>query len=328
MFFDRGEVAIHRDFRLQATYTLALLTLVLLTPFAINHIIQGRTLAGVGSMFIIAVMAISAREIRLGRQCSDLILYVLLPSVMAFLFMSLRTQGIIGVLWTYPAILAFYCMLSPRQAMIANVLILLTMVPATFLTLDPALASRVAVTLLGVSSFTAVFVHNIATHQALLEEQVRTDPLTGLFNRTSLSQTLSQSVEQNRQYRTPMTILMLDIDHFKSVNDEHGHDAGDRAICKVSNLIQKHIRRADRAFRIGGEEFLVLLHGATRDDSIDLAEEIRKSVEENTIIPGRQITLSIGMASVNPGEDHEQWSKRADSLLYRAKTSGRNCIAG
>lgn len=317
-----------RDFRLQATYTLAILTLFLLTPFAVNHIIQGRTFAAVGSLFIVTVMAISAREIRLGRQCSELILYVLLPSVMVFLTLSLRMQGIIGVLWTYPAILAFYCMLNPRLAMLANALILAVMVPSPFFTLDPALAMRVVVTLLAVSSFTAVFVHNIATHQARLEAQVRTDPLTGLFNRTSLSQTLSQCVEQNRRNHTPMTTLMLDIDNFKSVNDKYGHDAGDRVICGVSQLMQQHIRKGDQVFRIGGEEFLILLHGSNYDDSVGIAEKIRKDVEQSTMISGRQITMSVGMASLNPGEDHEHWSKRADAQLYRAKTSGRNCVAG
>jgi len=327
MFVDAGHFS-KKDFRVRATYGLAALTVLVLLPFVVNHFIHGRLLMATSTVFIMGVMLINAREIWHGRHCPDLILLVLLPSVIAILVLTHQSQGIFGALWTFPAILAFYCLLTARHAILANVLILTVMIPTTLSMLEFSLAIRVVATLLTVSGFTAIFAHNLANQQALLEKQVCTDPLTGLLNRSSLSRTLLKSVEQNKQNGKPTTILMLDIDHFKSVNDEYGHDAGDRVIRKVGNLIARNVREHDLAFRIGGEEFLVLLRDTDHVQSEDIAQQIRQSVEKSTMIRGRPVTVSIGMASLDSSEDHDQWFKRADTRLYEAKTKGRNCVSG
>jgi len=327
MFVDAGHFS-KKDFRVRATYGLAALSLFVLAPFATYHFLQGRMLLAAGPVFIMGVMFINAREIWQGRHCPDLILLVLLPSIIAFLVVIYQSLGIVGALWTYPSIMAFYCLLTARHAIVANALILAVMIPTALSVLELSLAIRVSATLFTVSGFIALFAHNLASQQASLEKQVCTDPLTELLNRSSLSRTLLRSVEQNKQNGTPMTILMLDIDHFKSVNDKYGHDAGDRVIRKVGKLIARNVREHDLAFRIGGEEFLVLLRDTDHAQSEDIAQQIRQSVEKATMIPDRPITVSIGKASLDSSEDHDQWFKRADTLLYEAKTKGRNCVSG
>ncbi|MCG6873637.1 MAG: GGDEF domain-containing protein [Betaproteobacteria bacterium] len=315
------------DFRGKATQGVALAALVLLTPFSLNNFYQGRYILGAGSLAIVAILAASAWGVSRGRDYSSLTLLGLVPAVVFFLAFALRKQGIIGALWCYPAVISFYFMLPERKAWIANAVLLAVALPQAWGALEAPLAARVAATLLAVSAFSAIFVRVIIDQQRRLEAQAITDPLTGLSNRTTLRAALEQAIQQSSRTRTPMTLVALDLDRFKSINDSLGHDAGDSVLRAVGDLLHRRIRRADKVFRLGGEEFLALLYGTNEENGRRVAEELRGAVASLALLPDRPVTVSIGVATLRPDESWIEWMKRSDENLYRAKASGRDRVA-
>lgn len=185
-----------------------------------------------------------------------------------------------------------------------------------------------------------LLIHSIAVSQAsyrlvrkvrqqnhLLNELSRLDMLTGLNSRGYWQQQAERSLQHHRDTGEPATLMMIDIDHFKSINDAHGHAVGDEILSAVASVIRDSIRHIDSAGRFGGDEFgLVLLGSGLRDSGI-VAERIRQGVE--TIAPstpGLRCTVSIGMAEAENNRELRDWMEAADTALYRAKSEGRNCV--
>jgi diguanylate cyclase (GGDEF)-like protein len=222
----------------------------------------------------------------------------------------------------------FYFTLPEKMAWAANGALYAMAVPLSATMLELPVAARVAATLLGVSAFSAVFVRVIDEQQRALEQRAFSDSLTGLHNRALLSATLEQAMEQSRRTGLPMTLLALDLDWFKAINDGLGHQAGDAALRGVADILRTRIRRSDRAFRLGGEEFLAFLYGTDQERGRQVAEELRSAVASQPLLPGRSITVSIGVASYSNDRDWETWLKRCDENLYGAKAKGRNAVVG
>jgi diguanylate cyclase (GGDEF)-like protein len=161
-----------------------------------------------------------------------------------------------------------------------------------------------------------------------LRQLADTDFMTGLMNRRSFLSVAEDTVAFCRRYKRNMATLMIDIDHFKKINDTHGHAAGDDAIKSIADIISQSIRTTDKAARFGGEEFVVLLREIDQETAILLADRIRTSIESarvrhcDTIIP---ITVSIGLALFDESDrDVQDVIERADQGLYVAKKTGRN----
>lgn len=159
-----------------------------------------------------------------------------------------------------------------------------------------------------------------------------TDPLTGLFNRLALLDRLSAVIGEIGEDGEPPSLIMFDIDHFKSVNDTHGHLIGDRVIRFVAQSLEKNIKGKDCAARYGGEEFTVLLPETPANGAHSVAESILKMVSQAQLVradnkkPLGQITVSAGVARYETGEDIMDFINRADQALYRSKNEGRNRI--
>lgn len=121
--------------------------------------------------------------------------------------------------------------------------------------------------------------------------------------------------------------MIFDIDDFKSINDTFGHIVGDKVLIELTKIVSGHIRADDYFFRVGGEEFIILLHTTTLEEAVEVAEKIREIIEkELTFLGNRKITVSIGVTEVSKDEKEESIYKRADNLLYRAKNSGKNRV--
>ncbi len=165
--------------------------------------------------------------------------------------------------------------------------------------------------------------------------QASVDALTGLFNRHWMAKVLARQMERSRVNGEPLTLLMVDVDHFKRFNDAHGHVAGDHALRAVAHCLRTAVRPTDLLARWGGEEFLVLLPGATLRQAREVAERLRRSVREaailhldGTLLP--KVTVSIGGSELPDAEDRlspEGFVERADRALYRAKTEGRDRVS-
>ncbi len=171
----------------------------------------------------------------------------------------------------------------------------------------------------------------LATANRNLQNMAMTDFLTGLPNRRNALLRLKNLVAEVKRYREPLSCLIIDIDHFKKINDTYGHDSGDTVLKKLSQLLEEKARSYDIVSRWGGEEFLIICARSGPTDSFQLAERLRQTVEQYSICPSDEIeakvTISIGVASWTPDlQSEDELIKEADTYLYLAKKNGRNRV--
>jgi diguanylate cyclase len=163
-------------------------------------------------------------------------------------------------------------------------------------------------------------------------EEALSDPLTGLINRKGLSNAIENLLLSVESLNSTPSLLMLDIDHFKKINDTYGHPLGDRVIKMVGDILKKQIKGKDTAARYGGEEFCIMLPETELTDAVKVAENIRQTIEKTRINRASdnqeicRITISIGVACYQPDQSITDWFERADSALYRSKNEGRNRV--
>jgi len=172
---------------------------------------------------------------------------------------------------------------------------------------------------------------SIDSYNAQLHELAIHDRLTKVLNRHEFHKRLEAQIEETAQSRASFSLLMLDIDHFKKVNDKYGHMIGDKALTEIAAVLRESVRSIDIVARYGGEEFVVILPGATRENTFEAAERIRRLIEEHEIEinVGQtiRVTISIGVARhPNDARTGDELVKKADQALYRAKGCGRNCV--
>ncbi|WP_448093724.1 GGDEF domain-containing protein [Pseudomonas lini] len=170
---------------------------------------------------------------------------------------------------------------------------------------------------------------NALLYRAATQSALR-DPLTDTGNRIAMDQTLEREIEMSRRHSQPLSLLMLDIDHFKHINDTYGHSAGDEVLKAVAASIKNQLRNVDMVFRFGGEEFLILLSNTSREAAAMIGERLRFAAQaQDYEAEGKMIelTVSIGCSTLLPGESAESLLRRADSALYVAKREGRNRLA-
>ncbi len=166
--------------------------------------------------------------------------------------------------------------------------------------------------------------------QKILEAQARSsmDPVTGLANRAAYDERIKDEYIRWKRFRSPLILMVWDLDDFKMVNDRFGHQAGDKALRVIGQILTKRLRQTDFVGRYGGEEFCVLLSGSTLDETAVVAEQIRKSVEESGFHSGDKpitLTISCGYTEFREGDTPDTAFSRADSALYKAKGEGKNC---
>jgi diguanylate cyclase (GGDEF)-like protein len=183
--------------------------------------------------------------------------------------------------------------------------------------------------LLQLESLLACLLHpmrNALLYRAAMLSALR-DPLTGAGNRVAMEQTLARETEIARRQQRPLSVLMLDIDHFKVINDTHGHATGDQVLRAIADGIKTRMRNIDQVFRFGGEEFLIVLSNTGREPAALVGERLRTAALLLTYPvdgPPVGLTVSIGCATLLPGETADSLIRRADTALYAAKRQGRN----
>jgi len=190
-----------------------------------------------------------------------------------------------------------------------------------------AIMTSLILFVLAVTLFLAREIRRRADAEDKLEELATTDALTGLRNRRKFDEAIDSEWRRARRHNTPLSLLMIDADHFKNYNDTYGHQAGDQVLVGIAICISDSVKRAgDCAARYGGEEFAALLPGTASADAMMIAETIRRKVQGWSDDPAIS-TVSIGIASVTPaaGADWTEFVNAADKALYAAKAAGRNC---
>ncbi|MGF2687632.1 diguanylate cyclase [Marinobacter sp. DUT-3] len=152
------------------------------------------------------------------------------------------------------------------------------------------------------------------------------DQLTGLYNRHKIESFMDQEVARCTRYGSTFSLIIFDLDHFKSINDRFGHNEGDAVLSSVSSLVSNGIRESEIAGRWGGEEFLIILPETSLDSAVPVADRLRSSIESHRFSIPEPVTISVGVAAFRPGDTPHELIQRADAALYSAKESGRNCV--
>lgn len=235
--------------------------------------------------------------------------------------------------WRWPTLLALPALLGAAAlagrsalALLRPGSVLTDMTQHSTLNVGSALAYTVLVLLLHATLLALV----VARLLGELQQLARRDPLTGLLNRRELHRTLGQHAQGQRRAGDAFSVLMIDLDEFKSINDRYGHEVGDRALAHVAQLMTRSLREQDRIGRVGGEEFAAWLPGVDLQGAAALAERLRRTVADTPLAhPGGDVrlTVSIGVAQrAALDEDPARLLARADAALYRAKRAGRNRV--
>ena len=170
---------------------------------------------------------------------------------------------------------------------------------------------------------------NALLYQRAQDSAIR-DSLTGVRNRRTLDESLRREMSLARRQGTDLSLMLVDVDHFKEINDSFGHDAGDRVLKAVADAIQQTVRDSDLVFRYGGDEFVVVMPGSDARGAEEVAHRLRQAVKDLTVGKGNarvMIQLSLGVAQAEKSDCDDSFFDRADAALYRAKRAGRNQVA-
>jgi diguanylate cyclase (GGDEF)-like protein len=171
----------------------------------------------------------------------------------------------------------------------------------------------------------------VVQYQQNLEYQTQVDPLTGLFNRRAFEKKIEEEFERAKRYNHPLSLLLLDIDNFKSINDTYGHHGGDTALIKISETLRERTRRSDFPARYGGEEFLLILPETDQESALQVAGKVHDEIRSRTFGTSSKsftLTVSIGLTSTSTKyyADWRQMLDDADSAMYVAKNSGKDRV--
>jgi diguanylate cyclase (GGDEF)-like protein len=171
----------------------------------------------------------------------------------------------------------------------------------------------------------------VVQYQQNLEHQTQIDPLTGLFNRRGFEKKIAEEFERSKRYSHPLSVLLLDIDNFKNINDTYGHHGGDTALVKISEILREKTRRSDFPARYGGEEFVLILPETDQDSAVQVASKIHEEIRSQpfgTNSSAFALTVSIGLTSTStkPYDDWRQMLDDADQAMYVAKNSGKDRV--
>ncbi len=292
-------------------------------PFLVFRLLDGEwVMAGVDAVIIAGF--------------SFLGLSVLRPRRVRFASVSLAILCVVGMLttiyvqaeqeifWAYPALIAVFYLVKPGEAVLIATLTLLALAPELARTETPLRLATIYTTLVMTSAFAYAFAYLTRGQRDQLLVLARNDPLTGVGNRRALDEKLAEVCAAQTRANVPASLLLIDIDNFKEINDEYGHAAGDQILVRLTEIIDLRIRITDSLYRVGGEEFVVILEGQKKEQARRLAEQLRTLVEANELAPGGSVTISLGVAELGAGERPEQWMRRADVALYESKRAGRN----
>lgn len=316
------------DFQLSIISAMGLFAMVAITPYAIYRLLQGNWLVGiVDTIMVICSLLAVAIAWRTGDTVKPGIGIAIIVSI-GVVLVALNL-GVNGLFWVYVVILFNFFTVTPAKAVLLILLVLSALLihalvlPGRVFDSDYQMLSFL-VTSLTASGFVFIFASRMGNQRDQLQLLVTLDPLTGAGNRRSMDNELRTAIAARRRHHTGYAVLIMDLDHFKRVNDQFGHPAGDRVLVDFVQLIKAVSRQEDRLFRLGGEEFLLLLPNTDTVGLQVIAKKVQESVAAQLRSPGEAVTVSQGGAVLHDDETVENWLKRADECLYQAKSTGRN----
>lgn len=313
------------DFHFGIVTLFGVIAVLCIVPFAIYRFASGQPLAGIVDLLIVLCILAGLLHAWRGGSIRHAGIAVVITSTLGCLGIVAEV-GATAVPWVYAVIVANFLIVERHKAAVGTALAI-TLVAVQGAAFDGPLQQVVFVmTALVVSLFAFVFAHRTETQRQRLETLASQDALTGAYNRRAMELELQIAVESMRRDHVPVGLAVLDLDQFKRINDNYGHEAGDRVLIEFANMVALGTRKGDRLFRYGGEEFVLLLRGADRAALHTLNEALRSLIAAQLRHQDEIITVSIGAAALVPGEAVPAWLARADAAMYRAKRDGRNRV--
>ena len=266
------------------------------------------------------ILEIQHRGTMLHKQIT--LMLVCIAIVIACYFLGYKS-----LIYVFPTIFIFFFIFDLKYASIISSLYALTCLISALNIETFALIWRFGVATFDCIIFAAIFAYIIAKQRAVLIHLATTDELTGALNRKNLTSSLNRSIGELRQSGTDASLILIDIDHFKMVNDTYGHLVGDKLLSQFSDVIMQQLPVEAKLFRFGGEEFLAQCENCGLQKALELAQRLKQAVSQTQFdgVPVN-ISCSIGVAELRISDSLEEWLKQSDIALYAAKKSGRNKV--
>jgi diguanylate cyclase (GGDEF)-like protein len=313
------------DFRLSIITVFGACAVFAVAPFAALRFAQGQWMAGVvDTLVVLGIVVPGVYAWRGGNIEAAGLCTALITTGGTLLIVVLLGQT--GVFWLFPILLANFFLVRPRYAGAIALAAVLLIQPQ-----PEAFGSRgqrltVTVTLLMTVLFAYIFALRTAMQRRALEQMAALDPLTGAGNRRAMEQEVAVALNAHQRSGRPVTLMVLDLDHFKHVNDRLGHEAGDRLLCTFVELVRRATRATDRLYRFGGEEFVLLMEHTDEIGADRAFGHLQRRIHAELRAGAARVTVSAGAAVLRHGETRDAWFARADAALYRAKQGGRDRI--
>ncbi len=304
---------------------IGLFAIIILLPLTVASYVREHYILAAFRLFLLSIVVFNVVSFMKYRRFPVKIFHVIIISGIT-IFLTNYYMGAGRISFVFPLIVFSYFSMDRR---VANKF---TLVFSFFMCLHAIWTQNYFLTIgLTLSIAFLVFylnclvLHIVELKQKLIDAGNR-DPLTQSYNRRYLDQVVEELEHRDDPLRPTASLLMIDADHFKSINDQFGHDIGDRVLKQIADTIRHYSRADDFLFRYGGEEFVLLAKDLSSQDAMLLAERIRFHIGELTLPDGSNISVSIGIASYNQNEIIQDALKRADTQLYAAKSAGRNHV--
>lgn len=313
------------DFRLSIITLLGASALLGITPFAVMRFLQGEFIAGgIDTSILLSISALMIYAWVTGdtRRSGMAMAVVVCSSAVVVA----AVVGEEGLFWLYPCLITTFFLSSPRVAGFLNLASILAMMGLGDVFQSDVQMWTFTATAVVVSAAAFIFAQRNDIQRHSLEHLATIDPLTGVKNRRSMDEELNLASAQAARTGLSYALVMLDIDHFKKVNDEYGHGVGDGVLIDLATLVQHCTRKTDQLFRYGGEEFVLLLSGVDGAGLTAVMNNLQHTLRKKLKHPGGAISASFGVALLKPGEGVERWLERADTALYKAKEAGRDRV--
>lgn len=305
-------------------YILLLLAVILL-PIDAYNLYVGEWVPAAGGLLLLGILMANILLLSMNREAFLSPPLVLLLSI-SLLLLSIYYGQNYGLYLLYPLLVALPVLLKTRWAILMGVLSGLLVAPLVFTQYDTTTAAVIGLSMGLTWLVSAWLVYAVTEQSRHLRDMAITDPLTGAYNRRYLELQAEKALELWHRYKRPASLLLLDIDYFKRINDKYGHAVGDTAIKGLVDVISQRIRSVDTLCRFGGEEFVLLLSETSIDAAEKVANKLRAAAKSEGILPEGSMTISVGVAGVTEAADLDHWLNLADTAMYLAKKNGRNRV--
>ncbi|MFC4699017.1 GGDEF domain-containing protein [Glaciecola siphonariae] len=310
----------------RVVFTVAALSFLAVCPMLVARIIERNWFMVTLDAILLVMFAFIAVNVMRGRYLD--VSRRILGVFMVLGMIGTTTMGDTGnAYWLYPGFIAIFFMFSPIVALSIAVLVSVTVFPFLYERFAATNLFTLYATLLPTVLFIYFFSKDLRAQHKTLSMQATEDYLTQTGNRRAFNDEAQLCIDALNKSNASNVLILFDMDHFKRLNDAHGHVTGDSVLKDVSNIVQGCLRSTDKLYRLGGEEFGIIVRHALLSDALGIAQKIRQSIDNNKNEHLPDYTVSFGIAELLKNESVEDWMSRADKALYQSKQNGRDQIS-